>query len=211
MLKYTIIPVTAFAQNCSLIWCSDTLEAALVDPGGDAERLTAAVAKAGVQVRQILLTHGHIDHVGGVVELAAHYKVPILGPHEGDAFWLDNLPTQASMFGFRAATAFRPTRWLQAGEHVQVGNEELEVRHCPGHTPGHVILYSATGRLALVGDVLFAGGIGRTDFPGGDHETLLAAIRRELYTLGDDVQFIPGHGPMSTIGRERATNPYVRD
>lgn len=209
-LQFRIIPVTAFEQNCSLIWCTETREAAVVDPGGDIEHIQAAIASAGVTVTQILLTHGHLDHVGGTGDLAARLGVPIVGPHPGDQFWLDALPQQAAMFRFKAATPFTPGRWLQQGDTVQVGRQTLEVRHCPGHTPGHVIFYAPEARLALVGDVLFAGSIGRTDFPGGDHATLLASIRRELFSLGDDVRFIPGHGPMSTMGQEKASNPFVR-
>ena len=208
-LQFCIIPVTAFEQNCSLIWCTETREAAVVDPGGDIDRIQAAIASAGVTVTQILLTHGHLDHVGGTGDLAARLGVPIIGPHTGDQFWLDALPQQAAMFRFKPATPFSPGRWLQQGDTVQVGRLTLEVRHCPGHTPGHVVFYSPDARLALVGDVLFAGSIGRTDFPGGDHATLLASIRRELFSLGDDVRFIPGHGPMSTMGQEKASNPFV--
>lgn len=210
-MSYRIIPVTPFEQNCSLIWCDETKEAAVVDPGGDLDRIEAAIAHAGVTVKQILVTHAHIDHVGGVAEFAERHGLPIIGPHEGDQFWIDALEQQSRRFGFKPSRPFVPARWLHQGDSVQVGKLALEVRHCPGHTPGHVVFFEPTAKLAIVGDVLFAGSIGRTDFPGGDHQTLIDAIRRELFTLGDEVEFIPGHGPMSTIGDERATNPFVAD
>lgn len=210
-MAYRIIPVTPFEQNCTLIWCDETKEAAVVDPGGDLDRIHAAIAAAGVTVKQILLTHAHIDHAGGVAELAEQLGLPIIGPHRGDQFWIDALDQQAQRFGFRPSKPFVPTRWLQQGDTVQVGHLTLEVRHCPGHTPGHVIFFEPESKLAMVGDVLFAGSIGRTDFPGGDFQTLVDSIRQQLFTLGDDVQFIPGHGPMSTMGEERASNPFVAD
>lgn len=210
-MPYRIIPVTPFEQNCTLLWCDETREAAVIDPGGDLDRIHAAVVAAGVTLRQILLTHAHIDHAGGVADLAEAEGLPVIGPHPGDQFWIDGLAQQARMFGFGAARPFVPTRWLGQGDSVRVGNLELEVRHCPGHTPGHVIFFLAPEKLAIVGDVLFAGSIGRTDFPGGDHATLLRSIREQLFTLGDDVAFIPGHGPMSTMGAERRSNPFVAD
>jgi hydroxyacylglutathione hydrolase len=210
-MAFRIIPVTPFEQNCTLIWCDDTKEAAVVDPGGDLDRIQAAVTAAGVTLKQILLTHAHIDHAGGVAELAEQEQLPIVGPHEGDLFWIEGLSEQSRRFGFKPAKPFVPTRWLHQGDTVQVGKLTLEVRHCPGHTPGHVIFFEPQSRLAIVGDVLFAGSIGRTDFPGGDYQTLIDAIRQQLFTLGDDVRFIPGHGPMSTMGQERATNPFVAD
>jgi glyoxylase-like metal-dependent hydrolase (beta-lactamase superfamily II) len=210
-MPYRIIPVTPFEQNCSLIWCEDTREAAVVDPGGDLDRIRAAIAAAGVSVKQILLTHAHIDHAGAAADFAEQEGLPIIGPHEGDQFWIDGLAQQSRMFGFKPSRTFVPARWLHQGDTVQVGKLTLEVRHCPGHTPGHVIFFEPKAGLAIVGDVLFAGSIGRTDFPMGDHQTLIDAIRRELFTLGDAVQFIPGHGPMSTIGEERRSNPFVAD
>lgn len=210
-MAYRIIPVTPFEQNCTLIWCDETKEAAVVDPGGDLDRIRAAVAAAGVTLKQILLTHAHIDHAGGVAELSEAAHLPIVGPHEGDLFWIEGLVEQSRRFGFKPSRPFVPTRWLHQGDTVQVGKLTLEVRHCPGHTPGHVIFFEPQSRLAIVGDVLFAGSIGRTDFPGGDFQTLIDSIREQLFTLGDDVQFIPGHGPMSTMGVERATNPFVAD
>lgn len=210
-MAYRIIPVTPFEQNCTLIWCDETMEAAVVDPGGDLDRIRAAVAAAGVTLKQILLTHAHIDHAGGVAELSETSSLPIVGPHEGDLFWIEGLAEQSRRFGFTPSRPFVPTRWLHQGDTVQVGKLTLEVRHCPGHTPGHVIFFEPQSRLAIVGDVLFAGSIGRTDFPGGDFQTLIDSIREQLFTLGDDVRFIPGHGPMSTMGVERASNPFVAD
>ncbi|MEZ5627210.1 MAG: MBL fold metallo-hydrolase [Rhodocyclaceae bacterium] len=211
MLEYRIIPVTPFAQNCSLLWCSDTRQAAVVDPGGDIPRIRQAIAEAGVTVDKILLTHGHIDHAGATAELARTLGVPIIGPQQEERFWLDALAQQSKMFGFPPVESFEPDRWLEEGDTVEVGNCRLQVIHTPGHTPGHVVFFDADARLAVVGDVLFAGSIGRTDFPRGDHATLVSAIRNKLWPLGDDVSFIPGHGPQSTFGAERATNPYVAD
>lgn len=208
-MRFEIIPVTPYQQNCSLIWCETTLSAALVDPGGDVERLLAAVRRAGVKLEKLLLTHAHLDHVGGTLELARTCKLPIIGPHRGDAFWLDALPEQARMFGFPPAEAFQPDQWLQDGDVIELGALRLEVIHCPGHTPGHVVFFEPASRHAFVGDVLFQGSIGRTDFPQGDHAALIAAIKNKLLPLGDDIAFVPGHGPMSTFGRERRSNPYV--
>jgi len=209
MLHYQTIPVTPFEQNCSLLWCDDTMEAAVVDPGGDLERIKAVVAQKGVVLKQILLTHAHIDHAGGTGTLARELGLPIVGPHPGDQYWIDGLAKQAQMFGFAPAEPFVPTRWLADGDTVTVGRCTLDVRHCPGHTPGHVVFHSAQIKRAFVGDVLFAGSIGRTDFPGGDLDTLLASISQRLWPMGDDTVFIPGHGPESTFGRERRSNPYV--
>jgi glyoxylase-like metal-dependent hydrolase (beta-lactamase superfamily II) len=208
-MRFEIIPVTPYQQNCSLIWCETTLSAALVDPGGDVEQLLAAVRRAGVKLEKLLLTHAHLDHVGGALELARTCKLPIIGPHRGDAFWLDALPEQARMFGFPPAEAFQPDQWLQDGDVIVLGALRLEVIHCPGHTPGHVVFFEPASRHAFVGDVLFQGSIGRTDFPQGDHAALIAAIKTKLFPLGDDIAFVPGHGPMSTFGRERRGNPYV--
>lgn len=211
MLRYETVPVTAFAQNCSLVWCDQTLEAAVIDPGGDLDRITRAAQRHGVRITQILLTHTHIDHAGGTGTLARALSVPIVGPHPGDQFWIDGLAQQAKMFGFPPAEPFTPTQWLADGDTVKVGNVTLDVRHTPGHTPGHVVFHDPETRRAFVGDVLFAGSIGRTDFPGGDHDTLIASITQRLWPMGDDTVFIPGHGPESTFGRERRTNPYVGD
>ena len=210
-MQFRVIPVTPFQQNCSLLWCEQTKKAAVVDPGGDLDAIQAAAARFGVEVEKILLTHGHIDHAGGTAELARSLALPIVGPHRGDKFWIDGLAEQGRMFGFGRCEPFEPDRWLEDGDRVTVGDLEFEVHHCPGHTPGHVVFYSARDRLAFVGDVLFAGSIGRTDLPGGDHGTLIRAIREKLFPLGDDVRFVPGHGPMSTFGEERQSNPFVGD
>ncbi len=209
MLRYETIPVTPFQQNCSLIWCDRTLEAAVIDPGGEIERIVAAAARRGVRIARILLTHAHIDHAGGAGRLSRELGVRIVGPHRGDRFWIDALPQQARMFGVAQGESFEPSRWLVDGDTVAVGETTLAVRHTPGHTPGHVVFHDAESRRAFVGDVLFAGSIGRTDFPGGDFDTLIASITRRLWPLGDDTVFVPGHGPESTFGHERRTNPYV--
>lgn len=210
-LQYTIVPVTPFQQNCSIIWCDETYEAALVDPGGDIAQLKAQVQMLGLKVTKLLLTHGHLDHVGGTAPLAAEMNVPVIGPHQDDAFWLQGLPEQSQMFGFPRTEAFEPDQWLAEGDVVTVGHQSLQVYHTPGHTPGHVVLFSNTAQLAFVGDVLFKGGIGRTDFPKGDYQTLIDSIKGKLWPLGNDATFIPGHGPQSTFGQERASNPFVAD
>ena len=210
-MKYQIIPVTPFEQNCSLLWCDETRRAAVVDPGGDIARILSVVEKKGLQLEKILLTHGHIDHAGGVADLAERLSLPIEGPQRADQFWIDGLADQSRMFGFPNVRAFTPDRWLEQGDSVRFGQVELEVLHCPGHTPGHVVFFSAADRLAVVGDVLFQGSVGRTDLPQGDFETLLASIRGRLWPLGDDVAFIPGHGAMSTLGAERRSNPFCGD
>lgn len=210
-MNYQIIPVTAFSQNCSLIWCEETRLAALVDPGGDAERIRQAVSAQGVTIHSILLTHGHLDHVGAVAELAAHYGVPVIGPEKEDEFWLQGLSAQSQMFGLKACQPLTPDRWLSEGDSVTVGNVTLQVLHCPGHTPGHIVFFDDNARLLISGDVLFKGGVGRSDFPHGDHATLIDAIKRKLLPLGDDITFIPGHGPLSTLGYERLHNPFLQD
>jgi len=210
-MKFGIIPVTAYQQNCSLVWDENTMEAAVIDPGGDIARIEAALNKTKTKLTKIWCTHGHLDHVGAVQDVADRFGVPIEGPHIEDKFWIDDLPRWCEMAGFPPARAFTPTRWLNEGDTVSVGAETFQVLHCPGHTPGHVVFYHQGGRLAIVGDVLFQGSIGRTDFPKGDHDTLISSIRNKLWPLGDDVQFVPGHGPMSTFGDERATNPFVAD
>ncbi|HNF88899.1 MAG TPA: MBL fold metallo-hydrolase [Thiobacillaceae bacterium] len=210
-MRFQVIPVTPFEQNCSLVWCEATGSAALVDPGGDVDLLLAEVEKAGVRLDKLLLTHAHIDHVAGTPALARRLGLPVYGPGKADAFWLDALPEQSRMFGFPACEAFRPDHWLQDGDTVELGELRFQVIHCPGHTPGHVVFYEPASRHAFVGDVLFQGSIGRTDFPRGDHRALIHAIREKLFPLGDEVAFVPGHGPMSTFGRERRSNPYVGD
>lgn len=207
-MEFTILPVTPYQQNCSLVW-DETGRAALIDPGGEAERLLTEVARRGLTLETILLTHGHLDHVGAAAEIRATRGVPIVGPQRADAFWLDLLPQQAAMFGFPPIAAFTPDRWLEDGDTVEVGAIRFAVLHCPGHTPGHVVFYQPDARLAFVGDVLFKGSIGRTDFPRGDHTALLAVIRDKLFPLGDEVRFVPGHGALSTFGHERVENPFV--
>ncbi len=210
-IKLGIVPVTPFEQNCSVLVCQKTGDAAVVDPGGDLDKVLKAVKQMGGSVKKILLTHGHLDHCAGAADLAKQLNVPIEGPQIEEQFWIEQLPEQAKRFGFGHAKAFEPDRWLNDGDHVRVGEVDFAVLHCPGHTPGHIVFYDAEDKLALVGDVLFAGSIGRTDFPRGNHAQLVDAIKTKLWPLGDDVQFVPGHGPMSTFGRERLTNPYVGD
>ncbi|MEW8324498.1 MAG: MBL fold metallo-hydrolase [Candidatus Thiodiazotropha taylori] len=210
-MQYKVIPVTPFEQNCTLFWCENTRAAAIIDPGGESQRLTAILEDLELKPEMILLTHGHLDHAGGAVELAERLGIPIHGPHKEDAFWLDNMDQQAEMFGFGDARKCTPDQWLEDGDKVSLGDEKLEVIHCPGHTPGHIIFFHRESRVAQVGDVLFKGSIGRTDFPRGDHQALLRSIRERLWPLGDDVRFIPGHGPDSTFGEERQTNPFVAD
>jgi len=211
MLEYLTLPVTPFAQNCSLVWCSTTREAALIDAGGEVPRLMAAVQQQGLTLKELWVTHAHLDHVGAVGEMARTLGLPVIGPQREDQFWIDGLAQQAKMFGFPPAEPFTPTRWLEDGDTVTLGECTLQVRHCPGHTPGHVVFYSPQAQRCFVGDVLFAGSVGRSDFPRGNGEQLLASIRERLFPMGDDVVFIPGHGPESTFGEERRTNPYCRD
>lgn len=208
-MRYTIVPVTPFEQNCTVFWCEATRQAAVIDPGGDVERIRRVLADEQLTLAKILVTHGHIDHAGGVAALAEQTGVPIEGPHAEDQFWIDGMPQQSKMFGFPNVSSFTPTRWLQDGDQVTFGEVVLDVLHCPGHTPGHVVFFHAPSRLAQVGDVLFQGSIGRTDFPRGDYDTLLTSIKERLFPLGDDVAFIPGHGPMSTFGEERQFNPFL--
>jgi len=209
VLRYKIIPVTSFQQNCSLVWCDQTNDAVFVDPGGDVDKLLDAVKEAGVNVKEIWLTHGHLDHVGASAELKKQLKILIIGPHIEDEFLINALPKQCEMFGFSLVDDFAPDRWLKEGECIKVGNEELSILYTPGHTPGHIVLKHAEQKLLWVGDVLFRHSIGRTDFPGGNHQQLLASIENKLLTLDDDYQFIPGHGPQSTIGEERLHNPFL--
>lgn len=208
-MRYTIVPVTPFQQNCSILWCPETGKGAVVDPGGDVERILAAVDAERVTLEKILVTHGHIDHAGAVKPLAERLGIAIEGPQREDRFWIDAMPAQSQMFGFPATQTFTPDRWLEQGDTVTVGKQTLEVLHCPGHTPGHVVFVHRPSKLAVVGDVLFQGSIGRTDFPKGSHADLIKAIRTKLFPLGDDVAFIPGHGPMGTIGEERRFNPFL--
>lgn len=208
-MEFQILPVTGFQQNCTLLWCARTRRAAIVDPGGEPDRIEALLNRLELEPERILLTHGHLDHVGAGAELARRLTIPIEGPHPDDAFLFQSLPDQCRMFGFPPIAVFEPDRWLQPGERIAVGEESLEVIHCPGHTPGHIVFHDPESKLAQVGDVLFRGSIGRTDFPRGNHRQLLDSIRQRLFPLGDEVRFIPGHGPMSTFGEERRSNPFV--
>ena len=207
-LQAVLIPVTAFEQNCTLLWCTRTMKGALVDAGGDLPKLKAEVARRGVILEKLLVTHCHIDHCGQTGILAAELGLPIEGPQEGDRFWIEGLDDSGMRFGLEGQS-FEPTRWLHDGDKVTVGDLTLDVVHCPGHTPGHVVFVHAPSKLAIVGDVLFAGSIGRTDFPQGNHQQLLASITGKLWPLGKDITFIPGHGPCSTFGHEMLTNPFV--
>ena len=209
MLHYETTPVTPFQQNCSIVWCDVTRQAAVIDPGGDLDVILDTVRRLDVKLEQIWITHAHIDHAGATAELAEQLQLPIIGPHEDDQFWIDGLAQAAANYGFPPARPFTPTRWLHDGDTVSIGEHTLHVRHCPGHTPGHVVFYSPEMQRAFVGDVLFAGSIGRTDFPRGDHEALIHSITQRLWPMGNDTVFIPGHGPESTFGRERRSNPYV--
>jgi len=210
-MKCVIVPVTAFQQNCSILVCEATQRAALVDPGGDVSRLREALQKLDVTLEKIFLTHGHMDHCGGANALRAEFNVPIEGPHREDKFWIDQIAESCRMYGLPVTESFEPDRWLDDGDTITFGEQTLEVLFCPGHTPGSVVLFHRGDRIAFVGDVLFQGSIGRTDFPRGDYDTLINSIRHQLWPLGDDVRFVPGHGPMSTFGEERKHNPFVAD
>jgi glyoxylase-like metal-dependent hydrolase (beta-lactamase superfamily II) len=209
-LRAAILPVTPLQQNCCLIWCTATMRGAFTDPGGDLPRLKTTASQAGVTIEKILLTHGHIDHCGQAGVLAAELGVPIEGPHEDDLFWIDQLEADGQRWGI-PGKPFKSDRYLVDGDQVTVGNLTFDVRHCPGHTPGHVVFHHPASKLAIVGDVLFQGSIGRTDFPRGNHQDLLDAIVQKLWPMGDDTAFVPGHGPMSTFGHERRSNPFVGD
>lgn len=210
-LMAVIIPVTALEQNCTLIWCTKTMKGAFTDPGGDLERLMDVAEKQGVTIEKLLVTHGHIDHCGLTGVLAERLGVPIEGPHPEDRFWIEMAPTVGAQYGIEGATAFEPDRWLDNGDQVTVGELVLDVYHCPGHTPGHVVFHHKPSNFAVVGDVLFKGSIGRWDFPKGDFQTLVNSITQRLWPLGNDTIFVPGHGPTSTFGHERQTNPLVGD
>ena len=211
-MKFQIIPVTAFQQNCTLMWCEKTMKAAVVDPGGDVPKIVDAMEKQGVTLEKVFVTHGHLDHCGAAKTLADKFDVPIEGPNQKDEYLLQELATkQTRMWGLPAGEPFTPSRWLNQGDTVTVGEETLSVYECPGHSPGHVAFFHEPSKVAITGDVLFAGSIGRTDLPNGSFKELEKSIRTNLYPLGDDVQFIPGHGPVSSIGQERRGNPYVPD
>lgn len=209
--KALILPVTPYRQNCSLVWCTKTMGAAIIDPGGDVERLTAAIAAQGVTLEKVFLTHGHLDHASGATKLAREFAVPIEGPHRDDLFLLEKLGRNAVQPGFSDAQDCLPDRWLDGGETVRFGAVEFGVRHCPGHTPGHIVFFHPGARIAFVGDVIFKGSVGRSDLPRGSHAQLVTSITTQLWPLGDDVRFVPGHGAVSTLGWERKTNPHVCD
>ncbi len=210
-VKFLIVPVTPYQQNCSVIWCEKTNKAAVVDPGGDLPNIMRVVKEQGLTLEKILITHGHMDHCSQAKTLSDQEGIPIEGPHKEDDFWIQALPEMCERVGFPPGEPFTPSRWLQDGDVVTVGDVHLEVLHCPGHTPGHVVFFFRPTPLAIVGDVLFQGSIGRTDFPKGNHQQLISSIKNKLWPLGDNVMFIPGHGPMSTFGDERQHNPFVAD
>jgi glyoxylase-like metal-dependent hydrolase (beta-lactamase superfamily II) len=209
-LKAAVIPVTPLQQNCTLLWCTATMRGAFVDPGGDLGKLTAAAEGQGITVEKILLTHGHIDHCGLAKPLADKLGIPIEGPQRADKFWIDRLAQDGARYGIEGVP-FEPDRWLEEGDPVTVGDLDLDVYFTPGHTPGHIIFHHALSKLALVGDVLFDGSVGRTDFPLSSPEDLVTSVVTKLWPLGNDTVFIPGHGGMSSFGRERASNPFVGD
>lgn len=209
-IQVTVVPVTAFQQNCSIVWNKTTHRAVVVDPGGDVDQIRAALKELGVTVDHILITHGHIDHIGGAAELAEALDVKVIGPHEADRPLIDRVEEQAKQFGLDAVRKVEPDQWLVEGDVVSAAGAEFQVLHCPGHAPGHVVFFNADLKLAISGDVLFAGSIGRTDLPGGDHDTLIASIKNKLLPLGDDITFLPGHGPASSLGHEKLNNPFLK-
>jgi hydroxyacylglutathione hydrolase len=208
-LRAAIVPVTPFQQNCTLLWSDSTKRGVVVDPGGDVPRILDAVEQTRIAVERILLTHGHIDHAGGAAELKDRLGAPIEGPHEADRFLLEHLADAGRSYGIGGVRDVLPDRWLAEGDEVEIAGEPFAVLHCPGHSPGSVVFVNREQRFALVGDVLFRGSVGRTDLPGGDPEALIRSIKTKLLPLGDDVAFVCGHGPTSTIGQERATNPFL--
>ncbi len=208
MLQYHLIPVTSFQQNCSLVWCDQTREAVLIDPGGDIELLLSAVDQFEVKLKSIWLTHAHLDHVGATAELKKNLNLNVIGPHKDDLFLLEAIPQQIEMFAFPTVESFLPDRWLEEGAELKLGEELFFVLHAPGHTPGHIVFKHDRQKLLWVGDVLFRHSIGRTDFPRGNHSELIASIKDKLLSLDDNYHFIPGHGPESTIGEERLNNPF---
>ncbi len=210
-IRALIAPVTPLQQNCTIVWCAKTKKAAVIDPGGEVDRLMAAIESQGLSVEKIWVTHGHMDHAGGTAALQAATGAPIEGPHPDDQFWIDRITESGKLYGMPDARPFTPDRWLADGDVVTLGETAFEVFHCPGHTPGHVVFFHRQARFAQVGDVLFSGSIGRIDFPRGNFDDLIASITGKLWPLGEDVQFVPGHGPMSTFGAERRGNPFVSD
>ena len=210
-VRAIVVPVTPFQQNCSIVWCIETKMGAVFDPGGDLENILQAIEEHEITIEKIFITHAHLDHAGGAHELSEKLNVPIEGPHKEDLFLMESLAEQGEKFGLNNAKSFKTNRYLNNGDEVKIGNQILGVRHCPGHTPGHIIFFHEKAKLAVVGDVIFQGSIGRSDLPRGNHEELVNSIVRELWPLGDEMTFIPGHGPLSTFGQERLTNPYVSD
>jgi len=208
-MLYQIIPVTSYQQNCSLIWCETTNKAALIDPGGESDKLLSIIAEKGLELDKVILTHGHLDHVGGAAIISKQCGVPIIGPHKDDAFWLEWIPGQIEMFNFPPSEIFSPAQWLTEGDKVSVGNISLEVIHCPGHTPGHIVLQNISEKVLFGGDIIFKGSIGRTDFPKGDHDQLISSIKQKLFVLDDETTIIPGHGPTTTIGEEKRSNSFL--
>ena len=211
MLRYQIIPVTPFQQNCTVFWNEETKKGGIVDPGGDLQLLNKFIDEQGIEIEKILVTHGHLDHAGSVKAMADERGIPIIGPHKDDKFWIDGMPEAAAQYGFPEALAFEPDQWLEHGDTVDVAGSRFDVVHCPGHTPGHVVFVQSDDKVAMVGDVLFQGSIGRTDFPKGDYQQLIDSITQRLWPLGLDITFIPGHGPTSTFDAEQKTNPFVSD
>ncbi len=211
MMKAQLVPVTPLQQNCSVVWCDETMEGVLVDPGGDVDQILEVVKEHGITLVKLLLTHGHLDHAGGAADIKEKLGLPIIGPHRDDKFWLDQIEDHAAQYGLSGLRNCTPDQWLDEGDTVTFGNVTLSVYHCPGHTPGHIVFYERDKDVAFVGDVIFKGSIGRTDFPRGNHSDLIASITTKLWPLGNTVTFVPGHGPLSTFGIERATNPFVSD
>ena len=211
MLRYQIIPVTPFQQNCTVFWNEETKKGGIVDPGGDLALLNKFIGEQGIEIEKILVTHGHLDHAGSVKAMADERNIPIIGPHKDDKFWIDGMPEAAAQYGFPEAFAFEPDQWLEHGDKVTVADVDFDVLHCPGHTPGHVVFVQSEDKVAMVGDVLFQGSIGRTDFPKGNYQQLIDSITQRLWPLGLDITFIPGHGPTSTFEVEKKTNPFVSD
>ena len=210
-MQVKVLPVTPFEQNCSILICDETKTAAIVDPGGDSDLILGKLKTLGVRAELILITHGHLDHCGHAAKLKRKLNVRIEGPHEADNFWIAQLPQQGIQFGMRDLETFEPDRWLNQGDTVSFGQITLDVLHCPGHTPGHIVFFESTKKIAIVGDVLFKGSIGRTDFPRGDYNSLIDSITKVLWPLGDEITFLPGHGPTSTFKEERKSNPFVSD